>query len=139
MRGLLSMAECIDAVRGALIDPAGGGGIQPLQPVMWLPERIGALGVMPGYPPSIGVRGTDFAVGRDERRIDQSCVDYAADRFLTPLSASRVVPLVSLERSPNFAASWAYSTSPRYARRRSSFASSESAVPESTIWPVWST
>ena len=57
MRGLLSMAECIDAVRGALIDLAGGRGIQPLRPVMWLPERVGALGVMPGYLPSIGVMG----------------------------------------------------------------------------------
>jgi len=57
VRGLLSMAECIDAVRSALIDLAGGRGIQPLRPVMWLPERIGALGVMPGYLPSIGVMG----------------------------------------------------------------------------------
>ncbi len=51
------MAECIDAVRVALIDLAGGRGIQPLRPVMWLPERVGALGVMPGYLPSIGVMG----------------------------------------------------------------------------------
>jgi ornithine cyclodeaminase/alanine dehydrogenase-like protein (mu-crystallin family) len=49
VRGLLPMSECIDAVRQALADLARGEGIQPLRPVMWLPDKVGALGMMPGY------------------------------------------------------------------------------------------
>ncbi len=54
---LLPMADCIDAVRQALADLARGEGIQPLRPVMWLPEKIGALGMMPGYLGSIETLG----------------------------------------------------------------------------------
>lgn len=57
VRRLLSMGQCIDAVRGALIDLANGGGIQPLRPVMWMPERVGALGMMPGHLSSINTLG----------------------------------------------------------------------------------
>lgn len=49
VRELLPMEACIDAVRGALADLARGDGIQPLRRVMWLPDKIGALGMMPGY------------------------------------------------------------------------------------------
>ncbi|MBW3667173.1 MAG: ornithine cyclodeaminase family protein [Actinobacteria bacterium] len=55
--GLLPMAECIEAVRRALADLARGEGIQPLRPVMWLPEKVGALGMMPGYLGSIETVG----------------------------------------------------------------------------------
>jgi ornithine cyclodeaminase len=54
---LLPMADCIEAMRGALADLAGGNGIQPLRPVMWLPERVGALGMMPGHLGSIDTMG----------------------------------------------------------------------------------
>lgn len=57
VRELLPMDECIDAVRGALADLARGDGIQPLRPVMWLPDKIGALGMMPGYLGSIETVG----------------------------------------------------------------------------------
>jgi len=57
VRDLLSMSECIDAVRQALADLARGEGIQPLRPVMWLPEKVGALGMMPGYLGSIETVG----------------------------------------------------------------------------------
>lgn len=46
---LLAMDECIDAVSTALAMLARGDAIQPLRPVMWLPGRVGALGLMPGY------------------------------------------------------------------------------------------
>jgi ornithine cyclodeaminase len=55
--GLLPMDECIAAVRQALGDLALGHGIQPLRPVMWLPEKVGALGMMPGYLSSIKTIG----------------------------------------------------------------------------------
>lgn len=54
---LLPMADCIEAVREALADIARGDGIQPLRPVMWLPEKVGALGMMPGYLGSIETIG----------------------------------------------------------------------------------
>ena len=57
VRDLLPMSECIDAVRAALADLARGEGIQPLRPVMWLPEKVGALGMMPGYLGSIDTIG----------------------------------------------------------------------------------
>lgn len=57
VRDLLPMSECIDAVRAALADLARGEGIQPLRPVMWLPEKVGALGMMPGYLASIDTMG----------------------------------------------------------------------------------
>jgi len=54
---LLPMAECIEAMRGALAALARGEGIQPLRPVMWLPEKVGALGMMPGHLGSIDTMG----------------------------------------------------------------------------------
>lgn len=54
---LLPMADCIEAVREALADLARGGSIQPLRPVMWLPERVGALGMMPGHLGAIDTMG----------------------------------------------------------------------------------
>lgn len=54
---LLPMDQCIDAMRVALADLANDRGIQPLRPVMWLPEKVGALGMMPGYLKSIDTLG----------------------------------------------------------------------------------
>lgn len=51
------MEGCIQVVRDALGALARGQGIQPLRPVMWLPERVGALGMMPGYLSSIDTIG----------------------------------------------------------------------------------
>ncbi|MCB8943603.1 MAG: ornithine cyclodeaminase family protein [Ardenticatenaceae bacterium] len=46
---LLPMNECIETMAKALATLARGEAIVPLRPVMWLPERVGALGMMPGY------------------------------------------------------------------------------------------
>ncbi len=46
---LLPMAEAIEAMRAALAALARGDGLQPLRPILWLPERVGALGMMPAY------------------------------------------------------------------------------------------
>lgn len=54
---LLPMADCIEVMREALAALARGEGIQPLRPVMWLPERVGALGMMPGHLGSIDTMG----------------------------------------------------------------------------------
>jgi ornithine cyclodeaminase len=46
---LLPMRECIEVMAKALATLAKGEAIVPLRPVLWLPERVGALGMMPGY------------------------------------------------------------------------------------------
>lgn len=46
---LLPMSECMDVMAEALKSLAQGNAILPLRPVMWLPEKVGALGMMPSY------------------------------------------------------------------------------------------
>jgi alanine dehydrogenase len=46
---LLPMGECIDVMAEALKTLARGDAILPLRPVLWLPEKVGALGMMPSY------------------------------------------------------------------------------------------
>ncbi len=46
---LLPVAECIEVMADALKSLAQGNVILPLRLIMWLPERVGALGLMPGY------------------------------------------------------------------------------------------
>lgn len=54
---LLPMAECIDVMADALKRLSQGDVILPLRPVMWLPEKVGALGMMPGYIGSQSIMG----------------------------------------------------------------------------------
>ena len=54
---LLPMAECIDVMVETLKALARGETILPLRPIMWLPERVGALGLMPGYMDNIKSMG----------------------------------------------------------------------------------
>lgn len=54
---LLPMAECVAVMGQALAALARGQAILPLRPVMWLPERVGALGMMPGYLDDIKAMG----------------------------------------------------------------------------------
>jgi ornithine cyclodeaminase len=58
---LLPMRECMDAMAGALQALSGGEALQPLRPVLWLPERVGALGLMPSYLGNIASFGLKAA------------------------------------------------------------------------------
>ncbi len=49
VRSLLAMTECIDVMSDALASLARGEVIQPLRPMLLLPERKGVLGLMPAY------------------------------------------------------------------------------------------
>lgn len=49
VRRLLPMTECIDVMAEALMALARGEALLPLRPIMWLPEKVGALGMMPSY------------------------------------------------------------------------------------------
>jgi ornithine cyclodeaminase len=46
---LLPMRECMEVMADALKSLARGEVILPLRPVLWLPEKVGALGMMPAY------------------------------------------------------------------------------------------
>ncbi|MEZ4670192.1 MAG: ornithine cyclodeaminase family protein [Anaerolineae bacterium] len=54
---LLPMNECMEVMAETLLAVAKGDTILPLRPVMWLPEKVGALGMMPSYVGSIGMMG----------------------------------------------------------------------------------
>jgi ornithine cyclodeaminase len=57
VRELLPMDECMDVMAATLRTVAEGNAIQPLRHIMWLPEKVGALGTMPAYLASIGMMG----------------------------------------------------------------------------------
>jgi len=54
---LLPMNECIEVMEKMFRSLANGECIQPLRYMMWLPERAGLLGMMPGYAKNPGVMG----------------------------------------------------------------------------------
>lgn len=57
VRQLLPMDECIEVMAEALKALGRGEAILPLRPVMWLPERVGAMGLMPSYLANIQAMG----------------------------------------------------------------------------------
>lgn len=57
VRRLLPMDECMDVMTEALSALARGEAILPLRPVMRLPEKVGALGLMPSYLANIKAMG----------------------------------------------------------------------------------
>jgi ornithine cyclodeaminase len=54
---LLPMKECISVMEQTFRSLAGGECVQPLRPLMWLPDKRGLLGMMPGYAGGIDVMG----------------------------------------------------------------------------------
>lgn len=65
------MTEFIEAVRDALALLAYGDGIQPLRPIVWLSEQVGALGTVPGYHRPRSCKNHLVVLGRDGSR--RSC------------------------------------------------------------------
>jgi ornithine cyclodeaminase len=57
VKQLLPMAECIEVMAEALKTLSRGQAILPLRPVMWLPEKVGALGMMPAYMGDLQIMG----------------------------------------------------------------------------------
>ncbi|MDZ7361949.1 MAG: ornithine cyclodeaminase family protein [candidate division KSB1 bacterium] len=53
----LPMHECIEVMAEAFKMLAAGKTILPLRPIMWLPERFGALGMMPAYMQDLNAMG----------------------------------------------------------------------------------
>lgn len=54
---LLPMPDCIEAVDAALRALGRGEAVQPLRSILWLPDRHGLLGAMPGYLGPTGALG----------------------------------------------------------------------------------
>ena len=54
---LLPMNECIDVMEKMFRSLAARECVQPLRNIMWLPDRRGALGMMPGHAGKLGVMG----------------------------------------------------------------------------------
>ena len=57
VRRLLPMDECMTAMAGALSALTRGEAVVPLRMITWLPERVGALGLMPSYHTGINAMG----------------------------------------------------------------------------------
>jgi alanine dehydrogenase len=57
VRRLLPMGECMEVMAETFAALARGEAILPLRPILWLPEKVGALGMMPSYLASIGAVG----------------------------------------------------------------------------------
>jgi alanine dehydrogenase len=59
IKSLLPMQDCISVMETMFRDLAEGRILQPLRSLMWLPDRSGLLGMMPGYaqdPNIIGIK-----------------------------------------------------------------------------------
>jgi len=54
---LLTMQECIAVIEKMFRSLASGEAAQPLRSLMWLPDKNGLLGMMPGYDTTAGVMG----------------------------------------------------------------------------------
>ncbi len=54
---LLPMEECIEVMEKMFLSLAAGECVQPLRNIMWLPDRSGVLGMMPGHAAKLGVMG----------------------------------------------------------------------------------
>jgi ornithine cyclodeaminase/alanine dehydrogenase-like protein (mu-crystallin family) len=70
---LLPMAECMEAVAAALAALADGKAMLPLRSILWLPERIGGLGLMPAaLQPErvVGVKAITFFPGNEGTELD---------------------------------------------------------------------
>jgi len=64
--GLLAMDDCVDLMEQALKTLSRGDAVLPLRSMVWLPDRSGLLGLMPGYlgePRSFGLKVVSIMPG----------------------------------------------------------------------------
>lgn len=70
---LLPMRECIDAMAAALAALARGEAAMPLRQIVWIPDRTGALGLMPAQSTSaaaLGVKAVTFFPRNEGTELD---------------------------------------------------------------------
>ena len=70
---LLPMPACVDVMAEALRTTNRGDAVLPLRSVVWMPDRTGAVGLMPGYlgsPASLGLKVVSIFPGNHGTRYD---------------------------------------------------------------------
>ena len=70
---LLPMPECMEAVAAALAALADGKAMLPLRSILWLPERVGGLGLMPAAllpERAVGLKAITFFPGNEGTDLD---------------------------------------------------------------------
>ena len=70
---LLPMDECIEAMEAVLMGLARGECTLPLRQIMWLAEKVGAMGLMPAYWSTagvIGLKAVTFFPGNEGTELD---------------------------------------------------------------------
>lgn len=72
---LLPMAACIDAMAEVLADLARGDAALPLRQIVWIPDKTGALGLMPSQlakenAKALGVKAVTFFPGNEGTELD---------------------------------------------------------------------
>lgn len=65
---LLPMDECIEVMEQMFRSLANGESTQPLRSIMWLPDKTGLMGMMPGNAPGLGVMGIKVITIFDKNR-----------------------------------------------------------------------
>lgn len=98
---LLPMAECVDAMEEALGAMARGDAVLPLRTMVWMPDRSGLLGTMPGYlgaPASLGIKIIAYMPGNhgSDRDSHQGAVllfDTKVGDLLAVIDASSITAI----------------------------------------------
>jgi ornithine cyclodeaminase/alanine dehydrogenase-like protein (mu-crystallin family) len=101
VRTLLRMQDCIAVMENALISLALGEVILPLRPVMWLPDKTGALALMPtfrSHPSGMAVKVISVFPGNRETPYDSHqggvlLFDTTFGQLLAMIDASSVTAI----------------------------------------------
>lgn len=88
---LLPMAACIDVMAEVLRATSRGGAVLPLRSVVWMPDRTGMIGLMPGFldpPTSLGLKVVSIFPGNHGTGLDshQGVVMLFDTRHGSPLA-----------------------------------------------------
>jgi ornithine cyclodeaminase len=70
---LLPMEACVEVMADALRATSRGGAVLPLRSVVWMPDRTGMIGLMPGFldqPTSFGLKVVSIFPGNHGTRYD---------------------------------------------------------------------
>jgi ornithine cyclodeaminase/alanine dehydrogenase-like protein (mu-crystallin family) len=98
---LLPMGECIDTMAEALRTLARGEAVLPLRSMVWMPDRSGLLGLMPGYlgaPESLGLKVITYLPGnhgtdRDSHQGAVLLFDTKTGALLAVIDASSITAI----------------------------------------------
>jgi ornithine cyclodeaminase len=98
---LLPMGECVDAMAEALGALARGDAVLPLRTMVWMPDRSGLLGTMPGYlgsPKSLGIKIIAYLPGnhgtdRDSHQGAVLLFDTENGELLAMIDASSITAI----------------------------------------------